>query len=172
MRKPEGPRSDSRRHRVGRLGHCRARRRYTTRLWYRTDFIGKSLPGLGPPRSAQREVCLATQLHTDGLAPTVLSASLTQRGGVAVSRLDGRGVSLSVHAGRDRDRRTMPKHHPTSSSATGLTRPRLQAPAPGPVPRIVRPSPPVTRRLLRTGSGASRVGELSSRGAKRHVRRR
>src|SRR5688500_13983766 len=146
-RKPEGARSDSRRHRVGRLGHSHTRKYETSRFWYRTDSIGKSLSGLGPPRSAQREVSLATFLHTDGLAPTVLSASLTQRGGVAVSRLDGRGVSLSVVTGRE----VVPlsdavKHRSTNRLSRSARAVRsIQAPAPGPVPRIARPSSPVTR---------------------------
>ena len=41
-RKPEGPRSESRPHRVGLIR-------------YRTDSVGKSAPGLGPPRSARHE---------------------------------------------------------------------------------------------------------------------
>ncbi len=40
--KPEGPRSESRPHRVGLIRH-------------RTDSVGKSAPGLGPPRSARHE---------------------------------------------------------------------------------------------------------------------
>jgi hypothetical protein len=41
-KKPEGPRSESRPHRAGLIRH-------------RTDSVGKSAPGLGPPRSARHE---------------------------------------------------------------------------------------------------------------------
>ena len=51
---------------------------------------------------------------------------------------------------------------------SGASKPRL----PDPFLGSFALHQPVTRRLLRTGSDASRVGELSSRGAKRHVRRR
>ena len=81
MRKPERPRSESRPHRVGVIRH-------------RTDFSGKSAPGLGPPRSIQyRESgdCLSVQTVDRDV---VLPRPLTQQGGWADSRLDGRGISL------------------------------------------------------------------------------
>jgi hypothetical protein len=61
---------------------------------HRTDFSGKSAPGLGPPRSIQyRESgdCLSVQTVDRDV---VLPRPLTQQGGWADSRLDGRGISL------------------------------------------------------------------------------
>src|SRR5436189_3296624 len=78
----EGPRSDSRCHRVGLVLH-------------RTEFFGRSafLPGPASVLSAER-LCCHKQLDRRLIA-TVPPRSLTQWGGLAVSRLDGRGVSLS-----------------------------------------------------------------------------
>ena len=61
-------------------------------------FSWQVAPGPGPASVLSARSLSCDALRTDGLAPTVLSASLTQQGGVAVSRLDGRGVSLSVQA--------------------------------------------------------------------------
>jgi hypothetical protein len=57
-------------------------------------LAGKSAPGLGPPRSIQsRESgdCLSVQTVDRDV---VLPRPLTQQGGWADSRLDGRGISL------------------------------------------------------------------------------
>ena len=61
-------------------------------------FCSNRVPGLGPPRSAQLEACLATMPSTDGLIATLLPRPLTQRGGVAVSRLDGRGFRSGLRS--------------------------------------------------------------------------
>ena len=63
--------------------------------WYRTDSLGNLLPGLGPPRSAQHETTVACHfIQTVGSRQSP-PRSPAQQGGMAVSRLDGRGLSLS-----------------------------------------------------------------------------
>lgn len=59
-------------------------------------FCWQLLLRLGPPRLTQHKAapCVAA-LHRRFM-PTCLSASLAQQGGVAVSRLDGCGVSLRI----------------------------------------------------------------------------
>jgi hypothetical protein len=104
-------------------------------------FSWQVAPGPGPASVLSARSLSCDALRTDGLAPTVLSASLTQQGGVAVSRLDGRGVSLSVQPNLAVCvRRAMRTSPDVLSRATGLIRPGFQTPAPGPVPRIARPS--------------------------------
>ena len=62
-------------------------------FWHRADFIQQVAPGLGPPRPAQREKCLA--LPFTQTVSSVMALVLAQQGGVAVSRLDGCGFSLT-----------------------------------------------------------------------------
>jgi hypothetical protein len=63
-------------------------------LEFSDRFLKRPAPGLGPPRSAQREagVCTPGVSHRRLLA-TVPPRALTQWGGMADSRLDGRGTS-------------------------------------------------------------------------------
>ena len=64
---------------------------------HRTDSVGKSAPGLGPPRSTQCEAsgdCRSAQT-VDRDRVKRLPRPLTQQGGWADSRLDGRGISLA-----------------------------------------------------------------------------
>jgi hypothetical protein len=124
MRKPERPRSDSRCHRVGVVR-------------YRTDSVGKSAPGLGPPRSARHG-----------------------KSGDCLSRLTVDADCFLRHRSPNGVAWRFPDW-----TAVGFR-------CPGPVPRISRSLPSVTRQLVRRGSDASVIGGLSPRGPMRHVRRR
>jgi hypothetical protein len=61
----------------------------------RTDSKRRPAPGLGPPRPAQHAGAGEGAHRTDGCSRQCPPRALTQRGGMAVSRLVGRGVSLS-----------------------------------------------------------------------------
>jgi len=97
---PAGPRTESRTRWVGRfcygIGPIPEGSGTIPQIWHRTDSVGNLLPGLGPPRSAQREWgCVVTFAQTVG--PRLFPPRpLTQRGGLAVSRLDGRGISRRI----------------------------------------------------------------------------
>jgi hypothetical protein len=66
------------------------------RLRLSSRFFGDLLPGLGPPRPAQPRAFLSKKHEADGFTATVSAAVTTQRGGLAVSRLEGCGISLGV----------------------------------------------------------------------------
>jgi hypothetical protein len=131
----------------------------------RGTFIGKVRGRNDPGGALDDDVAIFTRDDpplllglgsADGFAATVSAAATTQRGGMAVSRLEGRGITLGS-VGR--------------ASRSGR-RPDLPAlPVPGPIPRIERSSPAVTGRLSRPGSDApaSRVSHPAIR--KHHWRR-
>jgi hypothetical protein len=103
-------------------------------------LIGKSLPGLGPPRSAQHEVCLATRF-----VQTVWRRRFSRRrspNGVAWRFPDWTAVGFrfrSMPASRFSSAERC-EHHPASCVALpACNRPGFQTPAPGPVPRIGSP---------------------------------
>ena len=61
-------------------------------------FSRQATPGLGPPRPARHEESGDCLFARTVRVATVPPRPLTQRGGMAVSRLVGRGVSLSAGA--------------------------------------------------------------------------
>jgi hypothetical protein len=172
--KPEGPRSDSRRHRVGRLGH-------------RLTLAGMTRPvsGIGPILSASRsrawarlgplsvKFVLRPASHRRFGADGSLGVAhpMGWRGGFPTGRPWGfafgssRSRSCLIGAMRAPLRRSSvrDRHVPSGASKPRLPDPFLGSPA------LRHPLP---GDCGGAGSDASRVGELSSRGAKRHVRRR
>jgi hypothetical protein len=108
------------------------------------------LPGLGPPRSAQREACGEARASHRRSAATVSAAAATQRGGLAVSRLDGRGLS--------RRTASRPDEGAGGGSREGTSRSRTLFRG----SRVVRPPLPADWR--RAGSGVPRCrGSLTPR---------
>ena len=107
--------------------------------------------GLGPPRPAQHRGSLAKaaiQTVDDALA-----SSLAQQGGLAVSRLDGRGFSLRAQ------------------SSVAFLPEKLRS-FPRPIPRIRGVFAVHYCRLDAAGPHAATQGELSSRMAAKHHWRR
>jgi hypothetical protein len=113
-----------------------------------------SRPGPASAHSTPGTSCEAPK--ADGFTATVSAAATTQRGGMAVSRLEGRGFSLGSH------RKAWPSINTTKPS---------NAPFPGPVPRIGRSLHAVTGMLACPGSDAARVEGLSPRSSRHHWRR-
>jgi hypothetical protein len=150
--KPDGPRSDSRRHRVG-LSDCsfvkppKRLHAFASRHWSRADILGKLLPAWARLGPLSMNVALPLRSHRR-LPANRLRGRSPKWGGGAVSRLDGRGISLSI----------APRCQPLSQLA------RFSR-SPGPVPRISRLSLLFMSGMRRVGSNASLVGGLSPRGA-------
>ena len=136
--KPDGPRSDSRRHRVGPVRllfpgvACRntLAESYASRplVSGRCCSASGSRPGPASARSARASPCEVTR--TDGSPRVVLAAAHPKWGGGAVSRLDGRGISLSTAP-------MLPTR--THGARPNTHKPAISMQSPGPVPRISNP---------------------------------
>ena len=152
MAKRTGPRNRSRRDRGGLVP-------VSDRFFRRPG----SRPGPASVRSA-RGPGLTPASRTDGCSRPSPPRALTQRGGMAGSRLDGRGISLErprranrfTHCGRPSRQQADPV-----GSARRLSRtlfPRIRRPSPSAARRpSSRPAlrPAVTGRLWRLGSDAA-----------------
>jgi hypothetical protein len=157
--KPDGPRNESRPRGVGRSyagsGHGPKAMNRARTFWYRTDFPGNLLPGLGPPRSAQRERgCEATLTQTVG------------RGSIRRDR-QPTGWLSGFPTGRPWDFASNRSHPGEGVSAVRGS--CLPFPDPFLGSRATRAQLPV--RSLPTGSDVPLIGGLSPRGSARHWRR-
>ncbi len=130
-----------------------SRNRRTSLIWLRTETLGKLTPGPGP--ASVHSACEIRGLFSqaDGCIATVPPRWHTQQGGVAVSRLDGRGFSHCDRRSADSAPTSRHRHQRSFQSPRTL---RLassvsRSPLPGlphglgPVHRISRDSLPAVR---------------------------